>query len=115
MKASEFEELYNNLHDTGMEIMRSKRPGYTIGSDDALANFKRVAKLAQNTPEDNVITYMVKHWDSILAFIRHPEIEQAEDMIQRFADLQNYTCLLLALLIESGRIENPYPQTTQEN
>ena len=98
--------------------MDRKRPGYTIGSDDALANFKRVAALAQNQPHDQVITNMAKHWDSILSFLNHPEIEVSEEILGRFIDLQNYVTILLAILAEDGRIDTSkikLPPTQEKN
>jgi hypothetical protein len=115
MKVVEFEDLHERLYQNCVKEMRRKRPGYTMGSDDALANFKRVAQLAQNRPEDQLITNMAKHWDSILSFINHPHLHVSEDMYGRFVDLADYVALLLAILVERGMIKEPEePETTKE-
>jgi hypothetical protein len=105
MKVEDFDTLHYEMYRACKKEMDKKRPGYTLGSDDALANFKRVAALAQNQPHDQVITNMAKHWDSILSFINHPELEVSEEIVGRFVDLTNYVTILFAILVEDGRID----------
>jgi hypothetical protein len=98
----EYQTIKTILRKAADHIETSKRPAYTIGSEDVLANFKRVGASSGMTPAQCCLVYMLKHVDSVSAFIKNPDIPQAESILGRFADLHNYVCLCLALLAEEN-------------
>jgi len=101
MKLNRYDELSAGLLAEAHEIEKSKRPSYTIGSEDVLANFKRVAERTGQTPGQALATYWLKHVDSITAALCHPELPQAEAIEGRFADCINYLKLGYALVVEA--------------
>jgi hypothetical protein len=81
-------------------IQTAKRPGYTIASDDILANFKRVADRTGLTAEQAWAVYFLKHIDAITSIMTKPDAAVSEAPIGRFADAINYLLLGWALLQE---------------
>lgn len=92
----------DTLLRTAEDIESSKRPAYTIGSEDVLANFKRVAERTGQTPGQVLATYMLKHVDAVTSALCRPDLPQAEAILGRFADLINYAKLGYALIEERG-------------
>jgi hypothetical protein len=92
------------------DIETAKRPAYTVGSRDVLANFKRVAERSGITPLQCILVYFLKHIDSIQSAVgvhtsaSEGEIPQAEPIVERFADAANYLNLMLALMIEEHNL-----------
>ena len=101
MDQATFDKLVDTLQRNEVEMMDVKRPAYTQGSEDVLANFKRVAARLETTPGQVLLTYFEKHMDAIRSALLHPEIPQAEEMSGRFLDARNYLALGYALLQES--------------
>lgn len=89
-------------------IQTSKRPGYTRGNEDVLANFKNVAKSAHCSPEQAWVIYFMKHIDAITTFMTQPDLPVSEAPIGRFADAINYLQLGYALyqerLLHAGQL-----------
>lgn len=102
MTLETYDRVAAELLAKAREIETAKRPSYTIGSPDVLANFKRVAERTGLTPGQVLTIYMLKHIDSITAALCNPEIPQAEDVEGRFADAVNYLKLGWALIEEAG-------------
>ena len=100
MKIEDYEQLSSFLLRVAQETEDAKRPGYTVGSEDVLANFKAVGERINRPAEEVCMIYFLKHVDSITAMVRRPELPQSEDMTGRFADAMNYIKLLYALLKE---------------
>lgn len=117
MTSVEYQKIKRVLRATADSIETSKRPAYTIGSEDVLANFKRVAASSGMTPAQCALVYMLKHVDSISSYVTNPNLLQAEPLIERFADLDNYGNLLLALLVEQDdvRIKDITTEEEEEN
>lgn len=75
-----------------------KRPGYTLGNEDVLKNFKRIAESTGLTPGQVWAVYASKHFQAICAIMCAPELPVSEAPLGRFADLLNYLRLGFALL-----------------
>jgi len=99
MQADEYQQLADHLLATARKIADSKRPAYTVGSPDVLANFKRIGDRIGLDPLKVLDTYFLKHIDSITAMSNN-EIKQDEPVLERFADAINYLLLKYALLVE---------------
>jgi len=100
MTSEEYQKITDELLHLARQIEDSKRPSYTVGSEDVLANFKRVGTASGMTPAQCCLVYMMKHVDAICTLISKPELDDPEPAITRFCDLINYTRLLFALTQE---------------
>lgn len=101
MNLREYDILKEVLRNHADEVETSKRPAYTLGSADVLANFKRVGEAADVPPSKVALIYFLKHIDSITAYVKDREaISQSEPMMGRFADARNYLNLMAACLAE---------------
>lgn len=99
MQADEYQRYADLVLATAREIADSKRPAYTVGSPDVLANFKRIGERVNLSPLAVLDIYFLKHIDSITAFT-NSDIPQDEPVLERFADAINYLLLKFALLME---------------
>jgi hypothetical protein len=101
MKRAEYDSFKKNHNETADKIEDDKRPAYTMGSDDVLANFKRVGHAAGIPASKVALVYFLKHVDSISAYVKDREaVSQSEPMMGRFADARNYLTLMAACLAE---------------
>lgn len=100
MTTQEYDSVAAELMTLAREIETSKRPGYTVGSVDVLANFKRVADRAGITTEQAWAVYFLKHIDAILSIMTKPDLPVSEEPPGRFADAINYLRLGFAILKE---------------
>ena len=101
MNQSEYDQFKRTLGDYADGVESEKRPSYTMGSDDVLANFKRVGEAAGIPASKVALVYFLKHVDSITAYVKDREaISQSEPMMGRFADARNYLTLMAACLAE---------------
>jgi hypothetical protein len=96
-----YEDVTRALLDEANGIETAKRPGYTLGNDDVLKNFKAVAARAGITPEQAWAVYFLKHIDAITAVMTRPDLPVSEAPLGRFSDAINYLKLGWALLQES--------------
>lgn len=100
MNADQYDRTAAALLFEARQIETSKRPAYTIGSEDVLANFKRVAARVGITPGQVMAVYMLKHVDAVTSALCRPDLPQAEAISGRFADNINYLKLGYALICE---------------
>lgn len=100
MNADTFTATTAELHAEAARIATSKRPGYTGGADDVLANFKNVAARTGLTPEQAWCVYFLKHVDAIVSIMSKPDLPVSEAPLGRFSDALNYLDLGWALLAE---------------
>jgi len=111
MTQSEYDRIANELLAEAKAIEEAKRPGYTLGSEDVLANFKRVAERSNLTPGQVWNVYALKHMDSISSIMTKPGLPVSEAPLGRFADMINYIRLGYALYLETF---NDRPTATDE-
>lgn len=100
MNSLDYDRIAGELMSLAREIETSKRPGYTVGSVDVLANFKRVAERAGISAEQAWCVYFLKHIDAITSIMTKPDLPISEEPPGRFADAVNYLRLGYALLKE---------------
>lgn len=102
MERTDFKKLVEeSIIPKCMQIMESKGLAYS-GRDDALANFKRNAKLTGSTPEQVWFIYFMKHVDAISAYVRG-EYSDSEPIEGRIQDIINYGMLLYGLVKENEK------------
>ena len=100
MNSLDYDRIVGELMSLAREIETSKRPGYTVGSVDVLANFKRVAERTGISVEQAWCVYFLKHVDAITTIMTKPDLPVSEEPPGRFADAVNYLRLGYALLKE---------------
>jgi len=100
MTQADYDTITQELMGLAADIEAAKRPGYTMGSADVLANFKRVAQRLGITPAQAWGTYFLKHIDALVAIMTQPDLPVAEAAPGRFADALNYLRLGYALWAE---------------
>jgi len=98
MNAADYDRVADELMHLARGIETSKRPGYTIGSEDVLANFKNVAARVGITTEQVWAVYFLKHIDAITSIMTRPDLPVAEAAPGRFGDAINYLRLGYAIL-----------------
>lgn len=103
MKLEQYTQTSEQLLKLASDIENAKRPGYTRGDADVLANFKDVARRVGLTPMQAWGAYFLKHVDAITSLAKDPSIPQAEAIEGRFADAVNYLKLGFALVAENEK------------
>lgn len=103
MNHATYQKHANDLDALATSIADAKRPGYTLGDDDVLRNFKAVAERMGVTPMQAWGVYFLKHIDAITSLAKDPAIPQAEAIEGRFADAINYLKLGFALVNEKEK------------
>lgn len=104
MNQADYERVTRALLDEANGIETAKRPGYTLGNEDVLKNFKAVAARAGVSPEQAWAVYFLKHIDAITSLMTRPDLPMAEAPLGRFSDAINYLKLGYALLKERDGI-----------
>ncbi len=112
MNQAAYDVVAGGLMQAARDIEDSKRPGYTRGDEDVLANFKRAALQAGISTEQAWAVFFLKHVDAIVSIMTKPDLVVSEEPIGRFSDAVNYLRLGFALLNEresaDARIEENY-------
>ena len=94
------EELGMHLErmaDNEFELRQAGQAEYARNSDNAFANFNRVAEWLGITPEQAAMTYLLKHIDGITAHVNGNE-SQRESVHGRIADARVYLGILDAMI-----------------
>lgn len=91
---ADFNEAVGELYRLARRVREGKREGYTLGDENVLANFDRQAARRNISPETVIQIFMDKHLDAIASFFSRPDIFQAEEIDERFADALNYLIML---------------------
>jgi len=100
MNQSDFNLHCQNLIDEAEKIRNAKQPEYTKLSADVLANFKNSGKNLDVPALYVWSIFMDKQLSSVQAHIKNPNLERAEPIESRYADLYNYVLLGYALFKE---------------
>lgn len=93
--------IHADLLTEALKVMADKRPGYTVGATDRLANFKRVAERSGISPQQVWLVYFLKHIDAIQSIMTKPELPVSEAPKGRFIDAINYLLLGYELWAEA--------------
>jgi hypothetical protein len=102
MTADEFNELTDNILSQCKLTLSQKAHEYADA--DRLSNFKKSAMVANNTPEQALMGFRLKHEVALNDFVKwHSEGEAVplEYIREKIVDLINYNLLLFALMKES--------------
>ena len=104
MNKQDFKRISDNLLNTARNIMADKGPEYTVGDEDVLNNFKSTAKKLGVDPLIVWYSYFDKQVSSVAAHVSNEDLNEAEPMLSRFADIINYAQLGYALFRERDNL-----------
>lgn len=99
MNHEQLAKLEQAINESEHALLFNKNADYA-SKEDALSNFKQLAKLLGTSPEQILIVYLMKHISSILRYVRDKKLS-SEPIESRIHDVRVYM-LLLAALIEDG-------------
>lgn len=115
MDYKKYNKLIDELIDEARQVSRDKGQDYTVGSQDALANFKTVAERNGLDPMKVLGIYMMKHQDAIANYIRTGGQSESEPIKMRIIDNINYLCLLWGLVKEEEEKRTTITKKYYEN
>ena len=106
MNSKDFNQHRKEFFEKAMYLSDQKSVEYTISSEDRLYNFKHVASRLGITPEQALMTYVLKHVDAICNDAKTGVQVSDETVMSRAMDICNYMVLYSSLKIEPQPNEN---------
>ena len=106
MKKADFNEMFKNMVKEEMQCFIDKGEEYTVGKDDALTNFKEVAKEVGITPLQAWYVFFNKHIRSIASYVKTGSEKSNEAIECRIMDARNYLALGRGLIQEHKEAKN---------
>lgn len=112
MEVKKFFEYAEEEWKQEKKLMEDKGVEYTMSNADKLKNFKVVAELLSRvTAVDTVMTYLLKHFFSIINYVNTGQAASDEPIEGRIRDARNYLLFLGALLKEDSVPPDPITST----
>jgi hypothetical protein len=99
MTYKEFNKFRDDFLHRASSLSDRKSEEYTISNLDKLYNFKHVAERLGITPEQALMTYVLKHVDAICNDAKTGAIVSDESVESRAMDICNYMILYACLKI----------------
>lgn len=97
MNNDELRKFTNDFLMESLKLSENKAIEYTISHTDRHRNFKKVAERVGIDPRQALMTYLLKHVDSICNYLKTGKFSAGENLRSRCIDLLNYTLLLASL------------------
>ena len=98
---------FNNVVEAQLEriknVLVKKAAEYNLDAD-RLSVFKHAASLSEETPEQALYGFMLKHIISVTDMINSKETYTEEMWNEKITDICNYLILLQGLLKDTGRM-----------
>ena len=104
MTHDELTQIIESTFEEIRAIRASKGKDYSRGEADTLSNFKRHADALGLTPEQVWAVYASKHWDAVVSFCKHGQVE-SEPIGGRIDDALTYLLLLKGLIVDRAVAE----------
>ena len=99
MNYEEFNKFRDDFLKRAGSLSAKKSEEYTISNTDKLYNFKHVAERLGITPEQALMTYVLKHVDAICNDAKTGATVSEESVESRAMDICNYMILYACLKI----------------
>ena len=99
MKQSEMYIVMQTVFAECQELRGAGQKEYAHDNEDVFANFNRVANLLEEDRKKVLMTYMLKHIDGIVAYVKGHK-SQREDVTGRITDCMVYLMLLWGMIEE---------------
>ena len=109
MKTEEFNKVVEKQIEKIRSVLVKKADEYNL-EEDRLGFFKRSAAFAQETPEQALYGFLLKHLQSITDMVMSGNSYSKELWEEKVTDTMNYLVLLLGLLEDTGRAKKPGPK-----
>ena len=106
MTSKELKKFREKFIEDANSLSDKKSIEYTISNKDRLFNFKHVAERLGTTPEQALMTYVLKHMDAICNDAKTGEVVSDETILSRAHDVVNYMILYAALKTEVPNTED---------
>jgi hypothetical protein len=103
MTTPDFNKVVEDQLDRIRNVLIKKAAEYNL-DDDRLSVFKHAAALSEETPEQALYGFMLKHIISMTDMINSKQTYSEELWNEKFTDINNYTILLQGLLRDTGRM-----------
>lgn len=103
MTTPEFNKVVENQLDRIRNVLVKKQAEYNL-DDDRLSVFKHAAALSEETPEQALYGFMLKHMISVTDMINSEQTYSEELWNEKITDICNYLILLQGLLKDTGRM-----------
>tara|TARA_R110001592_G_scaffold309361_1_gene583545 strand:+ start:420 stop:851 length:432 start_codon:yes stop_codon:yes gene_type:complete len=97
MKNKDFKQFRDEFITEAMELSDNKSIEYTISNESKLYNFVHVAERLGITPQQSLMTYLLKHVDAICNEAKTGKVYSDEAVRSRCLDIVNYMVLYAAL------------------
>ncbi|MAK37751.1 MAG: hypothetical protein CMC15_16445 [Flavobacteriaceae bacterium] len=107
MTYEEFNKFRNEFIDYANKLSDQKSQEYTISNPDKHFNFKNVAARLGITPEQALMTYVLKHMDAMCNDAKTGKIVSDETVYERSVDIMNYMILYASLKQEQPQNHTP--------
>ena len=105
MNREDFMNLTENMHKEEKEEYLKKNADYADREGkNILANFERVSKHLNITPQMALLVYLEKHMDAIRSYIRYGSV-MSEPIEGRIKDARVYLSLLRAMVEQKKAAE----------
>lgn len=101
MNRPDFTKHLESLQKIETTLNQSKGPAYA-GSDDALANFKRIGERLGIDPVQVGVVYLMKHVDSLVSYAAGNRTD-TEPLEMRVVDIRLYSALISALVMDKKK------------
>ena len=102
MKTEDFNKIVEGQIEKVRSVLVKKADEYNL-EEDRLGFFKRSAAFAQETPEQALYGFLLKHLQSITDMVQSGKEYSKELWQEKITDAMNYLVLLLGLLEDTGR------------
>lgn len=106
MNQEELLKLLERLESEEKEILENKGKEYS--GENRLGNFERIATIKRVHPLDVLITYMIKHIDSLVTFSNELETKSEETIYGRINDVRNYALLYAAMVDKYSQLPDDH-------
>lgn len=103
MVTSDFNKVVESQLDRIRNVLVKKAAEYNLDTD-RLSVFKHAAALSEETPEQALYGFMLKHIISVTDMINSKETYSEELWNEKITDICNYLILLQGLLRDTGRM-----------
>ena len=103
MTTSEFNKVVEDQLERISNVLVKKAAEYNL-DDDRLSVFKHAAALSEETPEQALYGFMLKHIISVTDMINSKEVYSEALWNEKITDICNYLILLLGLLRDTERM-----------
>lgn len=104
MKAKEFDLLVKECTDRITTMLCStKADEYNLNKDNRFDTFYHAADISQETPEQALFGFMLKHLVSVTEMVQKGGKFTKERWLEKIIDLCNYNILLYGLIADQNK------------